>query len=173
MKARLLAIVAALAAAGGGIYFVNWNDESQMRHAVEIVSFDSCSTSACNTASCLAANRHLADAGTGCTVRTAECDARRVDGGSRYWRVEVTAMRCPRPGGGFNWAVALDDAGTPMDAVVSKTFPCAWKPNAGATCTRLDGGNPGVQNTMQPGQWTGAGCVRKACVEIAGDSSAP
>ena len=50
---------------------------------------------------------------------------------------------------------------------------CAWKPNTGAACVRLDGGNPGVANTMQPGQWIGAGCALKACVEIAGDSSAP
>jgi hypothetical protein len=55
---------------------------------------------------------------------------------------------------------------------------CAWKPNAGAACGRInpDGGaalDPGVANTMQPASWVGAGCVRKACVEIAGESSAP
>lgn len=173
MKARLVAIAALLASLGGGIYFVNWENATLVAPAVEIVSFDSCSTSACATPNCEAGNRHLADAGSPCVLRNAECAARRLDGGSRYWQVEVTAMRCPRAGGGFNWAVALNDAGQMIDAAVEKPFPCAWKPNAGATCTKLDGGNPGVQNTMQPGQWVGAGCVRKSCIEIAGDSSAP
>lgn len=50
---------------------------------------------------------------------------------------------------------------------------CAWRPTAGAACTTLDGGNPGVRNTMQPGQWAGAGCQRKACVVIAGEDSSP
>lgn len=50
---------------------------------------------------------------------------------------------------------------------------CAWKPSAGAVCTKSDGGNPGVENTMQPGTWVGAGCRPKSCVEIAGESSAP
>lgn len=173
MKARLLAIVAALAAVGGGIYFVNWNTAEIVASAVEIVDFNSCSTSACTTPSCIAGNNHLADAGSSCILRTAECAARRLDGGSRYWQVEVTAMRCPRPSGGFNWSVAVNDAGILLDSAVTKQFPCAWKPNAGAACTKLDGGNPGVENTMQPGQWIGAGCVRKSCIEIAGDSSAP
>ena len=31
----------------------------------------------------------------------------------------------------------------------------------------------GVAHTMQPGQWSGVGCSRKACVEIAGDNSSP
>lgn len=51
---------------------------------------------------------------------------------------------------------------------------CAWKPNAGAACARLltDGGtmNPGVENTMQPGQWVGAGCARTPCTVVAGES---
>lgn len=50
---------------------------------------------------------------------------------------------------------------------------CAWKPNAGAACTKTDGGNPGVENTMRPGTYVGAGCVKKSCVEMAGESSRP
>ncbi|MCX6951339.1 MAG: hypothetical protein NTV51_04025 [Verrucomicrobia bacterium] len=50
---------------------------------------------------------------------------------------------------------------------------CAWKSRDAGNCTRSDGGDPGWENTMQPGQFAGAGCILKACVEVAGDSSAP
>lgn len=50
---------------------------------------------------------------------------------------------------------------------------CAWRPAGGSNCALVDGGNPGDQNTMLPGQWVGAGCRPKSCVEIAGDSSDP
>lgn len=53
---------------------------------------------------------------------------------------------------------------------------CAWKPNASADCMlRRDGGtvDPGVENTMQPGDFVGTGCVLKSCTEIAGETSAP
>ena len=50
---------------------------------------------------------------------------------------------------------------------------CAWRPRGAKDCTKVDGGNPGDENTMQPGEFAGPGCVRKACVEVAGESSAP
>lgn len=50
---------------------------------------------------------------------------------------------------------------------------CAWRPKGAKDCTKVDGGNPGDENTMQPGEFAGPGCVRKACVEVAGESSAP
>ncbi len=53
------------------------------------------------------------------------------------------------------------------------THACAWKPDAGAACTQIDGGSVGVENTMQPGRFAGADCRRKSCNEIAGESSAP
>lgn len=46
---------------------------------------------------------------------------------------------------------------------------CAWKPTAGAACTKSDGGDPGVQNTMQPGTFAGASCVARPCVMVQGD----
>ncbi len=50
--------------------------------------------------------------------------------------------------------------------------PCASRPAGvkASTCTKLDGGDPGDSNTMQAGQWVGAGCVRKACVIMAGEA---
>ncbi len=53
--------------------------------------------------------------------------------------------------------------------VYLKESPCAWKPTADAECFKEDGGNPGVENTMQPGKWSGVGCVRKACTIFAGE----
>lgn len=62
--------------------------------------------------------------------------------------------------------------GTPLPFRVTPHL-CAWRPSAVAACTRLDGGSPGVENTMQPGAWVGSGCVVKSCVEIAGEDSRP
>ncbi len=45
--------------------------------------------------------------------------------------------------------------------------PCAWKVGTKDDCTLLDGGNPGVFNTMR--QWKGASCVQKACTIVAGE----
>jgi hypothetical protein len=50
---------------------------------------------------------------------------------------------------------------------------CAWKSPDAGNCAKADGGNPGFLNTMQPGEFVGAGCILKACVEVAGESSAP
>lgn len=73
---------------------------------------------------------------------------------------------CPDPDGVCN---QFDKA----KPIVVKDHKCAWRPLGGTNCTRIDGGNPGDQNTMGPGQFTGTGCVRKACVEIAGETSTP
>lgn len=45
---------------------------------------------------------------------------------------------------------------------------CAWRPKGGIDCTRADGSNPGDENTMMPGAYSGAGCVKKSCYVIAG-----
>lgn len=49
--------------------------------------------------------------------------------------------------------------------------PCARRPEGvdPKTCTRRDGSDPGDENTMQSGTWTGVGCVRTACVIVAGE----
>ena len=49
---------------------------------------------------------------------------------------------------------------------------CAWRNTPGQACIRFDGGAAPLQATMQPGKWAGV-CSLKACVEMAGDSSAP
>lgn len=193
MKNKLIAIALTLGALGTGSYFVNWNtgqvDDTLIDSFGALESYDKsqCSVSACNTAQCNAARRHLDDAGfTNALLREVECpfrigqrarniaaDAGFALGPAKYQMLRMVAMRRPVDGGGFAFGVAVDDKGWPIEAVATGTFPCAWKPRDGGVCTTLDGGDPGVENTMQPGQWAGAGCVRKACVEIAGDSSAP
>jgi hypothetical protein len=191
MKAKLLALAAFLAAAGAGVYFVDFDTGGVTAMAesfgnFEVVDKSQCSMGPCNTAQCNASRNILADAGSPCLLRLVECPVRlgqrarnqAADAGvafpaGKYHQVQFVAVRCAAAGGGFSLGVPVDDAGFPVNAVSSVPHPCAWKPTAGATCARADGGNPGVENTMQPGNWVGAGCVRKACVEFAGESSAP
>lgn len=52
-------------------------------------------------------------------------------------------------------------------------LPCKWKALDAGACTFTDGGDPGIENTYPAASLTGPGCVRKACVEIAGMSSDP
>lgn len=75
----------------------------------------------------------------------------RSDGGSVY------AAKYASRDGGEAVVLYLDES------------PCAWKPDAKSECFRLDGGDPGIENTMQAGQWSGPSCVRKACVILAGE----
>ncbi len=74
---------------------------------------------------------------------------------------------------GFNCGgvvtIPVTDAGWPVYPLSALKLPCAWKPTEEAKCSRIDGGNPGTLNTMQPGEWTGAGCDRTACAVVAGD----
>ena len=193
MKSKLVAIAAFLAAVGAGTYFVNWNTGTEDTTlpdsfgALESYDKSRCVVTACGAAECVTALAHLQDAGvTNATLRFIECpmrigqrarnlaaDAGLIFSASKYQEVKVIAMRVPADGGGFAFGIATNNDGWPMFAVTSEVFPCAWKPNAGATCTRLDGGNPGLENTMLENEWVGAGCQRKACLEVAGDSSAP
>lgn len=192
MKARLVAIAAALIAGGVGIFFYAYNDAAQAEFAggagaLEIIDRSQCSMSNCNAAACNQAQNILNDAGSGsCSLKMVECPVRlgararalAADAGvsfgpGRYQQVRFVAMKCPSQDGGNAFGVAVDDAGWPVFATSSVAFPCAWKARDGGVCTRVDGGNPGFENTMQPGQFAGAGCQLKACVEIAGDSSAP
>lgn len=193
MKARLVAIAALLAGLGAGSYFVNWNsgelDPTLPDSFGALESYDKsrCTSDPCNSAQCAAARRHLDDAGyPDAVLREVECpfrigqkardlgaDAGFIFGPARYQQIRMIAIRKPALGGGFAWGIATRDNGWPLEAVVSGVFPCAWKPNDGAACSLVDGGSPGTANTMQPGDWVGAGCQRKACTEVAGDSSAP
>lgn len=191
MRARLLALAAFLAAAaGGGIYFVNFNTATVDRlsdgfGALEVIDRSQCTMANCNAAACNQAANILADAGSACTLKLVDCpirlgpraramaaDAGVIFSASKYQQVRLIAMRCAGVGGP-NFAVPVDDNGWPSFATTPVALTCAWKPVGGSNCVRLDGGDPGNENTMQPGQFVGAGCVLKSCWEFAGDSSAP
>ncbi len=185
MKARLLAIAAFLATlAGGSIVYVNWSDGTEATlvggfGAFEVVDKSRCDVSACNAAQCQQARNILIDGGSEATLVLAECpvrfgqkarnlasDAGIVFSAAKYQQVRFVAMKL-----GTSYAVAVDDAGWPVHAVAAINQPCAWKPAGGSNCTRGDAGDPGFENVMQPGDWVGAGCVRKSCVIVAGDSN--
>lgn len=55
--------------------------------------------------------------------------------------------------------------------------PCACSPGAACNFLPPDGGAaiaaPKTGNTLAEGRWSGAGCVRKPCVEMAGTASMP
>lgn len=193
MKAKLVALALALAASSSGTYFLNWNTAEEDTTipdsfgGLEAYDKSRCVVSVCNSTECITARNHLDDAGfpnallrfidcpfrIGDRARAEAADAGFVFSASPYQQIKLIAMRVAAQGGGFAFGIATKDNGWPIEAVATGVFPCAWKPNAGAACTLADGGNPGLQNTMQPGDWVGAGCVRKACVEVAGTPSAP
>lgn len=185
MRAKLLAIAAILGTViGGGVILVSWNDPVEELPlsfgAFEVVDKALCSVSVCNSAACQTALNILADGGvTDATMRFVECPVRlaqqvrnlAADAGTalpatKYAQMRLTAMR--RNG---VLGIAVDDGGWPIHAVLSIASPCAWKPSAGAACSKVDGGDPGVENTLQPGEWVGAACVRKSCVVVAGDDN--
>ncbi|MBM3992161.1 MAG: hypothetical protein FJ298_14295 [Planctomycetes bacterium] len=53
----------------------------------------------------------------------------------------------------------------------SAPYPCACAKDA--TCLNADGGPAPSGLTLAAGQWGGAGCLPKSCVELAGNSSWP
>lgn len=199
MKAHLLALAAFLAAAGAGVYFVNFTDGTVSRFSgsfggLEVVDKKQCVVTACNAAQCVAANNILADAGSSDTTRFVECPVRlgprgralaadagvtlslRPDGGpALYQQVKLVALRHVRPDGGLSFGIPVDDAGWPVYTVSTSPHSCAWRPLgvAAALCKRTDGGDPGAENTLKAGEFAGAGCLLKPCFEMAGDSSAP
>ncbi len=73
-------------------------------------------------------------------------------------------------GGATIYVAKLSDGGV---AKLDQS-PCARKPTPAADCKRvLPGGKTvdfGVDNTMEAGQWVGVGCVRTACVVVAGEA---
>jgi hypothetical protein len=85
MRQRLLAIIAALSAAGiggGALVFVQWNEPHSIEHVVvnvqdwDLMDSTSCDPRACNTAACTTAQNHLTDAGSACVTRLVACDWR-------------------------------------------------------------------------------------------------
>ncbi len=185
MKQKLLAVAALLLAMGGGVVFINWDaspvEITQLPESfgnIEVIDRSLCTVSACNSAACVTALAMLADGGvTDATMRFVECPIRlgararafAADAGvifpaGTYQQIRLIAMR--RNGA---IGIAVDANGWPVYAVASINSPCAWKPNAGAACTRVDGGVALTQSVMDPGQWAGLGCVRRSCVQIAGD----
>jgi len=193
MKQKLVAIALFVGSLVAGTYFVNWETAEldttlpDAFGAFESYDRSRCTSDPCTTAPCLAARRHLDDAGfTNAVLREVECPFRigqkvrnlAADAGfafsaSPYQQIRLVAMRRPGIDGGFSFAIATKENGWPMDAIATGVFPCAWRPSLAATCLQADGGAAPVRATMQPGQWSGAGCVRKACVELAGTPSDP
>jgi len=184
MKQRLLAI-AALVAAGSGLIVVSWNaptevlpDSALNFGRFEVGDPNLCTRTACNTNPCRAAENHLRDGGyPTAEMRIIECDVRlgqdarnqAADAGSsfpagKYHRVQFVGMRI-----GNALGIAVDDAGWPVHGLTRVAHPCRKKPTEGAACTTLDGGDPGILNTGQPGQLVGSGCVETPCSVIAGD----
>jgi hypothetical protein len=184
MRAKLLALAAALAALGSGVFFLTFSDAEQASLPesfgnLEIVDRSQCSISACNAAQCVQAANILSDAGSSCTLRFVECPFRVgararawfADGGvtlsaSKYQQVKLVAMRC-----GSSLAIPVDDAGFPVYMAATGTPGCR-KRDAGmplASCSKLDGGDQGTDNQAPAAELTGAGCTSVPCGVIAGD----
>lgn len=79
----------------------------------------------------------------------------------------VYAVKSEKPDEPHIYVVPLRDGGV---AKLDQS-PCLRRP-AGvkvSDCSRPDGGDQGDENTGQPGQLVGPGCVRTACVVFAGE----
>lgn len=199
MRVRLLAIVAAISAAGlgaGALVFVRWNEPHVIDRVVlnvdgwELLDSDSCVPRACGLAACAQAQDHLADAGSSCVTRLVACDWRITArmraaatgagvtlGPKKYQRLEVGALRCPGSDGGFVWAVPMSDAGWPMiaDVAPAVTPRCVRAPlDGGLGCTRrlADGGTRffGTGNVMPVDAGVGAQCEPCGCGVMFGDN---
>ncbi len=199
MKQRLVAIVAALSAAGlgaGAIVFVNWNDATIERVIVDVDGWtlmerDSCVPRACALTSCVQAQNHLTDAGSTCVPRLVACDWRITQGirdaaaaagvtlgPKKYQRLELGTLRCPGEDGGFTWTVPRADSGWPViaDVVPEVTPRCVRAPlDGGALCQRSerDGGFRyfGAGNVFLSSESNGhAQCEPCGCSVMYGDN---
>jgi len=198
MRQRLLALVAAMTAAGlgaGSLVFINWNEPHVIEHFVanvrdwELMDSDSCVPRACTLPACATAENHLADAGTGCVTRLVACDWRVTPsmraaatesgvtlGPKKYQRLEVGTLRCTGADGGFAWAVPLTDAGWPVIADVAPEIGprCVRAPVSNLTCLRdPPGAAParffGELNVFPAAEASGAGCEPVGCAVMFGD----
>ncbi len=83
----------------------------------------------------------------------------------------ATVFKKLRPDGGTVWVSSYfkEDAGGQQYIYLDDT-PCAWRPlDGGTNCLQADGGVAPTGQTLQSGQWSGAGCRKKACVILQGD----
>ncbi|MBK7865210.1 MAG: hypothetical protein IPJ65_42755 [Archangiaceae bacterium] len=161
MKRRLLALAAALSAAGAGsLLLVNRDTGEPVTAppgAFEILNRSACSVAACNANLCNQAENVLADAGSTCTTRLVTCDVRvgaqarawatangLTLGPQRYQRLRFVGLRCPGADGGSSFGVPMGDDGLPQFASLAQQTPlCVRAPVAGGTsCQRSerDGG---------------------------------
>lgn len=101
----------------------------------------------------------------------------RPDGGNVYASEVAKSTRCSIDPKATDYDAACGKDGTVTKIVTTfvDDTPCAWRPEGvkPSTCTKVDGGDPGDENTMLEGQWVGAGCKRKACVKLAGERDQP
>ncbi len=105
-----------------------------------------------------------------------------TDGG--YQRKRIDVVRTPLSDGGIAVGIKAAYASVPLVSQwVSSTLPstlaaegeadepwdCACSaPDAGACLQTSDGGTAITGSTLAAGSWSGAGCVRKQCVEYFG-----
>jgi hypothetical protein len=135
--------------------------------------------------------------GTACNRRRASCTIYR-DGG--YAEKPFSVAVCPSTDGGLPSTIIPPQAAQHYDRVVDPNTSCrllagtltatqfnqdpaettgacaCWNPDAGSCLETLaDGGTalPLHHNELQPGKWSGAGCVPKPCGEIYGISNWP
>lgn len=191
MKARLLALAAALSLLGAGAVKLFYFSDATPADGIgllEMVDRSTCTVAACNAAPCKQAQAVLDDAGTACTVGFSDCSMRIGNatramataqgvtlGPQRYQRVRLIGMRCAVDGG-FAYGVPVDDAGWPVYAVATTTPLCVRAPLDGGTdCLRS--GDPfspdprffGTGNVFPVGQSSGSQCEPVECSVFAGD----
>lgn len=195
MKARLLALAAALSVlAAGTVTFLNWNTATSLDSLtggvglLETIDRSKCSVAACNAPTCVGAQAILNDAGTPCTVGFVDCsvrvgaparamaaDAGFIFGPASYQRVRLIGMRCAVDGG-FAYTVPVTDAGWPIFAVTTAAPLCVRAPlDGGSACLRagaaVDGGARffGTGNVFPAAQAAGSHCDQVECGVVFGD----
>lgn len=194
-KPQLVAFAAALSLVGAGVW--RWNtgtstlDQNWPPGGIEILNRADCTVAACNAPLCLAANNHLADAGSSCVTELATCPTRigaygrawLADAGftvptQRYVRARLVGLKCPAVGGGFAHAPPVDDGGVPMFASFAQVVPPCRRRDGGdlPNCHSVfwDGGSAtdysDTGNVMQPGAFVDpGGCEAVECAVMAGD----
>lgn len=191
MKQKLLALAALVSAAGAGsLLLADWDTGQPVAPppgGFEVLDRDSCTVSACGILGCLNANNVLADAGSPCVTRLADCDVR-IGAKARAWlsdaglslgpkpyqRVRFVGLRCPVDGG-FSYGVPMNDEGLPQFSSASAVTPrCVRAPAGNSTCLRAetDGGARyfGEGNVFPVAEARGSGCEACGCVVMSGDS---
>lgn len=190
MRARLLALAAAVSAAGAGsLLLVDWDTGQPVTYppgGFEVLDRSDCTPSVCGLAACDRANDVLADAGDPCRARLVTCDVR-IGATARAWlsdaglalgpkpyqRVQFIGLRCPAVDGGFAFGVPMDDHGLPQFMRATAVTPrCVRATAAGCQRSERDGGFRffGLGNVFPASESNGhASCEAVGCSVFFGD----